>query len=182
MTHWAIFSALIAPKLFFRRFSASVAHPNFEKSSAKRVTFAQGAVLQNDMIYHTCNFVTFRWLMPLLSAFDGYTHICLQKWCLRLQFLRIFTKMCSPLEREAHFWKPTLSNPPSNIHFLEHWRPEIRTHWAIFWTFIALLPARCVFFPLQSPLIVLILARDLCILGFWSAIRNTTTLITLAIL
>ena len=28
---------------FFRRFSASVAHPNFEKSAAKRITFAHGA-------------------------------------------------------------------------------------------------------------------------------------------
>ena len=28
--------------------------------------------------------------------------------------------MCSPLEREAHFWKPTLSNRPSKNHFLEH--------------------------------------------------------------
>ena len=93
-----------------------------------------------------------------------------------------FTKICSPLEQETHFWNPTLSNRPSNIHFLEHWRPEIRTHWAIFWTFIALLPVRFVSFPLQSPIIILILARDLCILGIQSPIRKTTTLITLAIL
>ena len=45
--------------------------------------------------------------------------------------------MCSPLERDAHFWKPTLSNRPSKIHFLEHWRLQIITHWAIFLALIA---------------------------------------------
>ena len=29
----------------------------------------------------------------------------------------IFAKMCSPLEPETHFRKPTLSNQPSKIHF-----------------------------------------------------------------
>ena len=77
--HWAIFSVLMALKLFFRRFSASVAHPNFEKSLAKRVISANGAVLQNDIIYHTCNFVTFDGWCLLLSAFEGYTPILLAK-------------------------------------------------------------------------------------------------------
>ena len=49
-----------------------------------------------------------------------------------------FAKMCSPLQREAHFWKPTLSNRPSKIHFLEHWRLQMRTHWAIFSVLMAL--------------------------------------------
>ena len=53
-------------------------------------------------------------------------------FCLR------FTKICSPLQREAHFWKPTLSNRPSKIHFLEHWRLQMRTHWAIFSVLMAL--------------------------------------------
>ena len=53
-------------------------------------------------------------------------------FCLR------FAKICSPLEREAHFWKPTLSNRPSKIHFLEHWRLQMRTHWAIFSVLMAL--------------------------------------------
>ena len=53
------FRYLWLSNFFFRRFSASVAHPNSEKSSAKHVVSAQGAVLQNDMIYHTCNFVNF---------------------------------------------------------------------------------------------------------------------------
>ena len=38
------FRYLWLSNFFFRRFSASVAHPNFEKSSAKRITFAHGAV------------------------------------------------------------------------------------------------------------------------------------------
>ena len=49
-----------------------------------------------------------------------------------------FSKICSPLEREKHFWKPTVSNRPSKIHFLEHWRLQMKTHWAIFLAFMAL--------------------------------------------
>ena len=37
----------------------------------------------------------------------------------------IFAKMCSPLQPEAHFWKPTLSKMPWNMlvlnHFWVHW-------------------------------------------------------------
>ena len=66
-----------------------------------------------------------------------------------------FTKICSPLEWEAHFWKPTLSNRPSKIHFLELWRLQMRTHWAIF---LALVAPKLFFFaafPLQSPIQIL---------------------------
>ena len=54
-----LFGTYGSQTFFFRPFSPSVAHPNFEKSSAKHVESAHGAVLQNDIIYHTCNFVTF---------------------------------------------------------------------------------------------------------------------------
>ena len=122
ITHWAIFLARMALKLFCRRFSASVAHPNFEKSSAKRVVSAQVAVLQNDIIYHTCNFVTFWWLVPFAVCFWWlYIHF-FAKMLSRFTFFHIFTKACSPLEQEAHFWKQTLSNPPSKIHFLQPWK------------------------------------------------------------
>ena len=50
----------------------------------------------------------------------------------------IFAKMCSPLKRETHFWKPTLSNRPSKFHFLEHWRLQMITRWAIFLALMAL--------------------------------------------
>ena len=49
-----------------------------------------------------------------------------------------FAKICSPLQREAHFWKPTLSNRPSKIHFLEHWKLQMRIHWGIFSVLMAL--------------------------------------------
>ena len=65
-----------------------------------------------------------------------------------------FTKISSPLEREAHFWKPTLSNQSSKIHFLEHWKLQMRTHWAIFLVLIALKLFSAPF-PLQSPIQIL---------------------------
>ena len=80
---------------FVRRFSASVAHPNFEKSSAKHVVFAQGAVLQNDIIYHTCNFVTFWWLVPFAVCF----------WWLHIHF---FAKMLSQFAMFSYFYKNML--------------------------------------------------------------------------
>ena len=54
-----LFGTYGSQTFFVRPFSPSVAHPNFEKSSAKHVESAHGAVLQNDIIYHTRNFVTF---------------------------------------------------------------------------------------------------------------------------
>ena len=92
-THWAIFLALIALKLFVRRFSALVAHPNFEKSSAKRVVFAQGAVLQNDIIYHTCNFVTFWWLVLFAVCFWWlYTHFWLRLGPFEMIFASVWVR------------------------------------------------------------------------------------------
>ena len=49
------FRYLWLSNFFFRRFSASVAHPNFEKSFAKRITFAHGAV-QNRIRPCKCKF------------------------------------------------------------------------------------------------------------------------------
>ena len=46
--------------------------------------------------------------------------------------------MCSPLKREAHFWKPALSNRYSKFHFLEQWGLQMITHWAIFLALMAL--------------------------------------------
>ena len=66
--------------------------------------------------------------------------------------------MCSPWLPEAHFWKPTLSNQPSKIHFLDPWIPKIRDRWAIFLALIALLPVRFACFRLQPPIRILIFA------------------------
>ena len=92
---------------FFRRFSASVAHPNFEKSSAKRVIFAQGAVLQNDMIYHTCNFVTFWWLMPFAVCFWWlHTHF-FAKMLSQFAFF-VFLQKCAPRWSGKHIFESQL--------------------------------------------------------------------------
>ena len=62
--------------------------------------------LQNDIMSHTCNFVTFWWLVPFAVCFWWmYKHIFLQKNHV-LQHVRTFTKLCSPLQQEAHFWNP----------------------------------------------------------------------------
>ena len=74
-----LFGTYGSQTFFIRPFSPSVAHPNFEKSSAKHVESAHGAVLQNDIIYHTCNFVTFWWLVLFAVCFWWlYTHFCLR--------------------------------------------------------------------------------------------------------
>ena len=42
-------------------------------------------------------------------------NLCSHAFC-----LRIFTKMCSSLEPQAHFWKPMLSKMPSKMSVLNH--------------------------------------------------------------
>ena len=86
--------------------------------------------------------------------------------CLDAFHFRIFAKMRS-LKPEAHFWKPTLSNQPSKIHFLELWMPWIEDKWAIFLALIALLPVRFALFRLRSPIRILIFDWKIYIFCLW---------------
>ena len=146
-THWSIFLALIALKLFFRRFSASVAHPNFEKSSAKRVVFAQGAVLQNDIIYHTCNFVNFWCLVPFAACFWWlYTHF-FTKVLSRLAFFFVFLQKYAPRSSGKQIFETQLWG--IGVQKCIFCSPEGLC--AIFLALIALLAVRFVSVPLQLP-------------------------------
>ena len=73
------------------------------------------------------------------------THSFRKKVVTFCNFLYFYKKICSPLEQETHFWKPTLSNRPSNFRFLEHWRLHMIPRWAIF---LALIASKLLFSPL----------------------------------
>ena len=124
-----------------RLLSASVAHHNFD-SRSRLVHFGTlKPHSQNDNIYHTCNFVTFWWLVPFsVCLWWLYTHF-LQKCCLVWHSFCIFTKLCSPLERETHLWtqlwaiglqKCIFCNPEgfrSGLNVPSFW------HLSLFWPF-----------------------------------------------
>ena len=88
-----------------RLLSASVAHHNFDSRSWLVHFGPLKPDPQHDNTYHTCNFVNFWWLMPFAVCFWWlHTHL-IAKCILCLHFFHIFTKICFPLERGAHFCK-----------------------------------------------------------------------------
>ena len=100
-----------------------------------------------------------------LCKFQRLLRVCIKNVICKMHFwyflcsdalyFHIFAKMCSPLGPGAHFWKTTLSNQPSKIHFLEPWMPWMKDQWAIFLPFIVFLPVRFVIFRLQTPIKIL---------------------------
>ena len=140
--------------------SASIAHHNFD-SRSWLVHLSSDP--QNDNTYHTCSCVNFWWLVPFAVCFSWLYTLSFAKMLSRFTFFRIFTKNMLPARAGSTFLKTNSEQSAFKPWLLEHWRPGIRIHGAILWTFIALLPVRFVSFPLRSPITILIFACDLCI-------------------